>query len=211
MVNFKYTKKKVVTKMNQIFIPSIMTSTNGHEHNSDILSYELTKSRKIYLNGEINHGSALSIIAQLNYLNGLSDDDIYLFINSPGGSVSDGLAIFDAMKYQIDCDVATVAHGLSASMGAFLLAGGTKGKRYATPNSQILIHQPLGGVSGQATDISLVAKHIQLVKEQLSNHFATFTGQSIEKIMCDIERDYWLNPAESKNYGLIDHVGFPFI
>lgn len=197
--------------MNQIFIPSIMTSTNGREHNSDILSYELTKNRKIYLSGEINHASALSIISQLNYLNGLSDDDIYLFINSPGGSVSDGLAIFDAMKYQINCDVVTVAHGLAASMGAFLLAGGARAKRYATPNSEILIHQPLGGVSGQTTDISLVAKHIQIVKEQLANHFSEFTNHSKEKIMCDIERDYWLNPTESKNYGLIDHVGYPFV
>lgn len=197
--------------MSQIFIPTIITSTSGHEHNSDILSYEFSRNRKIYLSGEINNASAIATIAQLNYLSGQSNDDIFLFINSSGGSVSDGLAIYDAMKYQIGCDVVTVAHGLAASMGAFLLAAGTEGKRYATPNSQILIHQPLGGASGQATDITLVAKHIQLVKTQLAGLFAEFSGQEVEKIMADIERDYWLTPSECRDYGLIDHIGYPFI
>ena len=135
--------------MSEIFIPQIITITDGHEHGVDLESYQFTKERKVKLIGEINAGTARSIVSQLDYLDGKGDDDIHLIINSPGGTVSDGMMIYDAIKHGIHCDVRTVATGMAASMGAFLLAAGTKGKRFAMPNAEVMIHQPLGGFRGR--------------------------------------------------------------
>lgn len=145
----------------------------------------------------------------MRYLDAKSDDPITVFINSPGGSVTAGLAIYDCMKHGVHCDVITVATGMAASMGAFLLAAGTKGKRYATTNAEIMIHQPLGGVQGQATDISLVANHIQHMKKKLASILAEACGKTQKKLMHDTERDNWMSSSAAKEYGLIDHVGYP--
>lgn len=193
-----------------IIIPHIISSTDGHEHNTDLVSYDLMKNRIVYLNGEINAQTALSTITQLRYLDNKAEKDIYLVINSPGGSVSDGLAVYDSMQ-GIGSDVVTVGTGIAASMGSFLLAAGTPGKRYATLNTEIMIHQPLGGVQGQATDISLVADHIQKVKDKLAGILAEKCGKEKRIILSDMERDHWMSSGESKAYGLIDFVGFPEI
>lgn len=195
--------------MAAIFMPQIFTNTDGHDHNMDLYSYRFLKERKIYLNGEVNTETARMIMEQLAYLDRRSDEDITLIINSPGGSVSDGLAIFDMIKYGIHCDVVTVATGMAASMGAFLLAAGTKGKRYATPNAEIMIHQPLGGVQGQATDISVVAEHITGIKTKLAKIMAEACGRSVKTLLKDMERDYWLSAEKAKQYGLIDEIGMP--
>lgn len=192
------------------FLPHIITSTDGNDHNTDLISYDLVKNRIIYLTGEVNSESALSVITQLRYLAARSDKDIYMFINSPGGSVSDGLAIYDVMN-EINCDVATVGTGMAASMGSFLLAAGTQGKRYVTPSTEIMIHQPLGGVQGQATDISLVADHIQKIKLKLASIIAEKCGKEPEKVINDMERDHWMSTEQAKEYGIVDHVGFPEI
>ena len=171
--------------MSEIFIPQIITINDGHEHGVDLESYQFTKERKVKLIGEINAGTARSIVSQLDYLDGKGDDDIHLIINSPGGTVSDGMMIYDAIKHGIDCDVRTVETGMAASMGAFLLAAGTKGKRFAMPNAEVMIHQPLGGVQGQATDISRAADHIQNVKNRLAIHCAVNVTLEAGTTYCD--------------------------
>lgn len=196
--------------MSEVMIPSIVTNINGHDQSTNIINYDFEKHRFIYINGEVNDLMAMSVTSQLRYLDAKSDDPITLFINSPGGSVTAGLAIYDCMKHGIHCDVITVATGMAASMGAFLLAAGTTGKRYATPNAEIMIHQPLGGVQGQATDISLVANHIQYMKKKLAAILAEECGKTLKKLMHDTERDNWMSGMAAKEYGLIDHVGYPY-
>ena len=191
-----------------IFLPHIITVTDGYEYNTELVSYDMIKNRIIYLNGEVNSESALSVITQLRYLAAKSDRDIFMYINSPGGSVSDGLAIYDMIN-QISCDVVTIATGVAASMGAFLVAAGTPGKRFTTPSVEIMIHQPLGGVQGQATDISLVAEHIQRLKRRLGTILADKCKKSSDSVIADMERDCWMSAIQAKNYGLIDHIGFP--
>ena len=197
---------KEVKEMSEIFIPQIITITDGHEHGVDLESYQFTKERRVKLIGEINAGTARSIVSQLDYLDGKGDDDIQLIINSPGGTVSDGMMIYDAIKHSIHCDVRTVATGMAASMGAFLLAAGTKGKRYAMPNAEVMIHQPLGGVQGQATDISRAADHIQNVKNRLATILAAECGKEVEDVLHDMERDHWLTSVEALKYGIIDGI-----
>ena len=192
------------------FLPHIITSTDGNDHSTDLISYDMIKNRIIYCNGEVNGDSAISIITQLRYLAMKSDKDIYMFINSPGGSVSDGLAIYDVMN-EIPCDVVTIANGMAASMGSFILAAGAKGKRYVTPSAEVMIHQPLGGVQGQATDISLVADHIQKIKTKLATIMAKNCGKELAEVTNDMERDYWMSGHQAKEYGIADHVGFPEI
>ena len=192
------------------FIPHIVTSTNGNNHSSDLVSYDFIKNRVIYLYGEINGESAVSIISQFRYLATKSDEEIYLFINSPGGSVSDGLAIYDVMN-EIQCDVVTIAIGMVASMGSFILAAGAYGKRYVTPSTEIMIHQPLGGVQGQATDISLMADHIHKTKLSLATILAKKCNKEPRKVLKDMERDYWMNSEQAKEYGIVDYIGFPNI
>lgn len=196
--------------MNEVFIPRVpTTNVDGQNQVMDLLSYRLQKEREVVLNGEITDLVAESIGAQLIYLDRIGDGDITLKINSPGGSVSAGMAIYDVMKYGIKCDVRTVAIGTAASMGAFLLAAGTKGKRYATPSAKIMIHQPLGGVQGQATDICLVANHLENIKKELAEILAEACSKTTKKLLRDMERDNWKSSSEAKEYGLIDHVGFP--
>lgn len=192
--------------MSEIFIPQVITTTDGHTHGVDLESFQFIKERKIKLIGEINAVTARVVVSQLEYLDGRGDEDIQLIINSPGGSVSDGLMIYDAIKYGISCDVRTVATGMAASMGAFLLAAGTKGKRYAYPNAEVMIHQPLGGVQGQATDISRAADHIQNVKNRLAAILAAECGKNVADVLCDMERDHWLTSAEALGYGIIDSI-----
>ncbi len=186
-------------------IPYVIEQTSRGERSYDIYS-RLLKDRIIFLDGEVNDASASVIVAELLFLE--SEDpakDISLYINSPGGSVTAGMAIYDTMKY-IKCDVSTICVGLAASMGAFLLAGGTKGKRYALPNSEIMIHQPLGGVQGQATEIEITAKQILKTKEKLNRMLSENTGKDYEQVVNDTERDNWLTAEEAKDYGLIDEV-----
>lgn len=190
------------------FLPHVVTSTDGNDHSTDLISLDMIKNRSIYLSGEVNGETAMSIITQLRYLSGKSDRDIYMFINSPGGSVSDGLAIYDAMN-EIPCDVVTIATGMAASMGSFLLAAGTKGKRYVTPSTEVMIHQPLGGVQGQATDISLVAEHITKIKAKLAVIMAKNCDRDYEEVVNNMERDHWLSSREAVEYGIADHVGYP--
>ena len=192
------------------FLPRIITSTDGNDHSTDLISYDMIKNRVIYLNGEVNGETAVSLITQLRFLANKSDKDIYLFINSPGGSVSDGLAIYDVMN-EISCDVVTIATGLAASMGSFLLSAGAQGKRYITPSTEVMIHQPLGGVQGQATDISLVADHIQKIKAKLTSIMAENCKKDIEEVAKDMERDHWMSGEQAREYGIVDHVGFPEI
>ncbi len=187
------------------FIPYVVEQTGRGERSYDIFS-RLLNDRIIMLNEEVNSVSAGLVVAQLLYLEGQdSEKDINLYINSPGGSVSDGLAIFDTINY-IKCDVSTICMGLAASMGAFLLAAGTKGKRYALPNSEIMIHQPSGGAKGQATDINIHAQHILKTKEKLNKILAERTGQSVDRIASDTERDNFMSATEALSYGLIDKV-----
>lgn len=187
------------------FIPYVIEQTSRGERSYDIYS-RLLKDRIIFLGEEVNDVSANSIVAQLLFLE--SEDpgkDIQLYINSPGGSVSAGWAIYDTMQY-IKCDVSTICMGLAASMGAFLLAGGTKGKRIALPNAQIMIHQPSGGARGQATEIKIVAEEILKTRQRLNECLAANTGQPIEVIERDTERDNYMSAEEAKEYGLIDMV-----
>lgn len=186
-------------------IPYVIEQTSRGERSYDIYS-RLLKDRIIFLDGEVNDASASVIVAELLFLE--SEDpgkDISLYINSPGGSISAGMAIYDTMKY-IKCDVSTICVGLAASMGAFLLAGGTKGKRYALPNAEIMIHQPLGGVQGQATEIEISAKHILKTKEKMNRMLAENTGKPFEQVVVDTDRDNWLSAEEAKEYGLVDAV-----
>ena len=187
------------------FIPYVIEQVNGGERSYDIYS-RLLKDRIIFLGDEVNSLTANSIVAQLLFLESQDPNkDIHLYINSPGGSVTDGFAIYDTMRY-IKCDVSTICIGMAASMGAFLLAGGTKGKRFALPNSEIMIHQPLGGAQGQASDIKIAADNILRTRTKLNEHLAANTGQTMEKIELDTDRNNWMTAEQAKAYGLIDEV-----
>ena len=186
-------------------VPYVIEQTSRGERNYDIYS-RLLKDRIIFLGEEVNETTASLVVAQLLFLE--SEDpgkDIHLYINSPGGMVTAGLAIYDTMQY-IKCDVSTICIGMAASMGAFLLAGGTKGKRMALPNSEIMIHQPSGGAQGQATEIEINAQHILKIRERMNRLMAANTGQSYETICADTERDNWKTAEEALAYGLIDKV-----
>ena len=186
-------------------VPYVIEQTSRGERSYDIYS-RLLKDRIIFLGEEVNDVSANLIVAQLLFLE--SEDpgkDIHLYINSPGGSVSAGWAIYDTMHY-IKCDVSTICMGMAASMGAFLLAGGTKGKRMALPNAEIMIHQPSGGAQGQASDIKIVADKILDTRRKLNQHLAANTGQPLEVIEVDTERDHYMSAEEALDYGLIDKV-----
>lgn len=186
-------------------IPTVIEQSSRGERAYDIYS-RLLKDRIIMLSGPIDDNVANSVIAQLLFLEAQdSEKDIYLYINSPGGSVSAGLAIYDTMNF-IKADVQTIVIGLAASMGSFLLSSGAKGKRYALPNAEVMIHQPLGGAQGQATEIEIAAKHILFTRERLNKILAKNTGQKITKIAKDTDRDNWLTAQEAKEYGLIDAV-----
>jgi Protease subunit of ATP-dependent Clp proteases len=190
---------------NMNLIPTVIQRKQSKEYAYDLYS-RLLEDRIIMLCGEINDDMSSSIVAQLLYLESLDENaDIYMYINSPGGSVSAGLAIFDTMNY-IKCDVSTISLGLSASMAAFLLAAGKKGKRYALENSEIMIHQPLGGISGQASDMEITTKHIIKQKDKLNRILADLTQQSLKKIRKDTDRDHFLNAYDALEYGLIDEI-----
>ena len=186
-------------------VPYVIEQTSRGERSYDIYS-RLLKDRIIFLGEEVTDVSANLIVAQLLFLEAEDPGkDILLYINSPGGSVSAGLAIYDTMRY-IKCDVSTICLGMAASMGAFLLAGGTKGKRFALPNAEIMIHQPSGGAQGQATDIKIVSDHIIATRKRLNEHLAANTGQPLSVIEVDTERDNYMSAEEAKAYGLIDSV-----
>lgn len=186
-------------------VPYVIEQTSRGERSYDIYS-RLLKERIIFLGEEVNETTASLVVAQLLFLEAEDPEkDINLYINSPGGSVTAGLAIYDTMRF-IKCDVSTICIGMAASMGAFLLAGGTKGKRMALPNAEIMIHQPLGGAQGQATEIEIAAKHILQTKEKLNRMLAENTGKDYEVIAADTERDNWKSAQEALEYGLIDKV-----
>ena len=191
--------------MNMSLVPYVIEQTSRGERSYDIYS-RLLKDRIIFLGEEVTDVSASLVVSQLLFLE--SEDpgkDISLYINSPGGSVTAGMAIYDTMQY-IKCDVSTICMGMAASMGAFLLAGGAKGKRMALPNAEIMIHQPSGGAQGQATDIKIVADHILKTKKKLNEILAANTGQPLEVIAADTERDNYMNAEEAVAYGLIDSI-----
>ena len=186
-------------------VPYVIEQTSRGERSYDIYS-RLLKERIIFLGEEVNDVSASVIVAQLLFLEADDPDkDIQLYINSPGGSVIAGMALYDTMQY-IKCDVSTVCIGMAASMGAFLLSGGAKGKRFALPNAEIMIHQPLGGAQGQATEIQIAAEHILRTRKTLNSILAANTGKPLEVIQTDTERDNFMSAAEAKEYGLIDEV-----
>ena len=190
--------------MNFMLIPTVIERNNSKEYAYDIYS-RLLKDRIILLNGEIDDNVSNIVIAQLLYLDSINSDDISLYINSPGGSITAGMAIYDTMNY-IKSDVSTICVGMSASMAAFLLSSGKKGKRYCLPNSEVMIHQPLGGVHGQATEIKIAAERILKLKSKLNNILASNTGRDLKKIENDTERDYFLSAHEALDYGLIDKI-----
>ncbi len=195
--------KRTVTPMN--LIPMVVEQTSRGERSYDIYS-RLLQDRIIFLGGEIDDDTANLIVAQMLFLEGDDPDkDIYLYINSPGGSVSAGMAIYDTMQY-IKCEVSTICIGLAASMGAFLLAAGAKGKRKALPNAEIMIHQPSGGAQGQATDISIHAEQILRIRKRLNEILAARTGQPIEKISLDTERDNYMSAEQARSYGIVDEI-----
>ena len=186
-------------------VPYVVAQTNRGERSYDFFS-RLLNDRIIVLSDEVNDATASIVVAQLLYLEGQDPEkDISLYINSPGGSVTAGMAIYDTMQY-IKCDVSTICMGMAASMGAFLLSSGAKGKRYALPNSEIMIHQPLGGARGQATEIKIVADHILKTRERLNRILSQNTGRPIEEIARDTERDNYLTAQEAMEYGLVDKV-----
>lgn len=185
--------------------PIIRKVSKAGVESQDLLSYCFEEKREIWLSGEIDDLSAQNIINQLWYLNSVGKDDIFLYINSPGGSVTAGLAIVDAIN-RCQCDVVTIATGIAASMGAVLLACGTRGKRYATPQAEILIHQPLGGVHGQASDIALAAERILKIKNKLYALLSEATGKPTETIINVCDRDFYLDAQEAVAFGIIDHV-----
>ena len=188
-----------------MLIPMVVDQTSQGERSYDIYS-RLLEDRIIFITGEITDETADIVVAQLIYLEGKNPDkDIAIYINSPGGSVSAGMAIYDTMNY-IKCDVSTICVGLAASMGAFLLASGTKGKRFALPNSEIMIHQPLGGARGQASDIQITAKQILKIKQKINEILSEKTGQSLEKVEKDTDRDHYMDAYEAHEYGLVDEV-----
>ena len=187
------------------FMPYVIERNNGMERSYDLPS-RLLEDRIVFLNGEVNDASANAVIAQLLYLEGKDPTkDISLYINSPGGSVSAGLAIYDTMNY-IKCDVSTLCMGMAASMGAFLLSNGAKGKRFALPNAEVMIHQPLGGAQGQASDIKIAAEHILRTKAKLNRIMAENCGRPVSDLERDTDRDNWLTADQAKEYGLIDKV-----
>ncbi len=186
-------------------IPMVVEQTNRGERSYDIYS-RLLKDRIIFLGGEINDDVANLVVAQMLFLEADDPDkDISLYINSPGGSITAGMAIYDTMQY-IKCDISTICVGFAASMGAFLLAAGAKGKRKALPNCEIMIHQPSGGARGQATDVAIHAEHIIKTKKRLNEILALRTGQPIDQVEADTERDNFLTPEQAKAYGLIDEI-----
>ncbi len=186
-------------------IPYVVEQTNRGERSYDIYS-RLLNDRIIVLSDEVNDATASVIVAQLLYLEGQDPEkDISFYINSPGGSVSAGLAIYDTMQY-IKCDVSTICMGMAASMGAFLLSSGAKGKRYILPNAEVMIHQPSGGAQGQATEILIAADHIQRTKQRLNKILAENTGKPIEQVAIDTERDNWLTAEDALEYGIVDKI-----
>jgi ATP-dependent Clp protease protease subunit len=189
-------------------IPYVIEQTNRGERSYDIYS-RLLKDRIVFLGGEVDDDAANIIVAQMLFLEMEDPDaDIMLYINSPGGSVTAGMAIYDTMKY-LKCEVSTLCVGMAASMGAFLLAAGAKGKRKALPNAEIMIHQPSGGARGQATDIQIHAEQILRIKKKLNEELAKNTGRPLEQVEKDVERDFFLTAAEAKEYGLIDEIFAP--
>ncbi|MBQ3520127.1 MAG: ATP-dependent Clp endopeptidase proteolytic subunit ClpP [Clostridia bacterium] len=186
-------------------VPTVIEQTNRGERAYDIFS-RLLNDRIIVLSDEVNDATASLVVAQMLFLEGQdAEKDIMFYINSPGGSVTAGMAIYDTMQY-IKCDVSTICMGLAASMGAFLLSSGTKGKRYCLPNAEVMIHQPLGGVKGQATEIEIAAQHILRTKQKLNRILAENTGKDIAVVTADTERDNWLTAEEACAYGLVDKV-----
>lgn len=187
------------------FIPTVIEQTQQGERAYDIYS-RLLKDRIVFLGSDVNDDVANSIVSQFLFLQAQDPEkDIYFYINSPGGSVSAGMAIYDCMNY-IKPDVQTIVMGMAASMGAFLLSSGAKGKRFALPNAEVMIHQPLGGAQGQATDIEISAKHILKTRERLNNILAKNTGQSVEQIALDTERDNFMDADVARDYGLVDKI-----
>ena len=185
-------------------VPIVVENEQNGERSYDLYS-KLLASRIVFINGEINDSVASTVIAQLLYLDSLSNDDISIYINSPGGMVTAGFAIYDTMNF-IKSDVSTIGMGLCASMAAFLLSSGQKGKRYLLPNAEVMIHQPLGGAQGQATEIKIASDHILETKTKLNKILAKNTGQKLTKIMKDTERDHYLDAKKAKEYGLVDHI-----
>ncbi len=187
------------------YIPYVIEQTGTGERSYDIFS-RLLKERIIFLGDQVTDASAELIVAQMLFLEGEDPDkDIQFYINSPGGSISAGMAIYDTMQF-VKCDVSTICVGMAASMGSFLLAGGTKGKRYSLPHSEILIHQPLGGTEGQASDIAIQAAHMAAIKERMNRILSQNTGQTYEQIVKDTDRDNWMTPEQALEYGLIDRI-----
>lgn len=187
------------------YVPYVIDNTNGHEYHSDLFS-RLLSSRIIILSGEVDDDMASLAVAQLLYLESLDPNkDIQIYINSPGGSVTAGMAIYDTMQH-VKCDVSTICVGLAASMGAFLLAGGTSGKRFSLPNAEVMIHQPSGGAKGQATDIQIAAQNIQRTKNKLNELLAANTGRTLEEVTYDTDRDNFMSAEEALEYGLIDQI-----
>lgn len=194
----------MIEKMNTL-VPYVLERSGNTERSYDIFS-RLLKDRIIFVDGEINDTSADLVVAQLLYLESENPDkDISIYINSPGGSVTAGLAIYDTMQY-VKCGIQTICMGQAASMGAFLLAGGSKGKRFALPSSRVMIHQPWGGVEGQESDIAIQAKEICRLKQLTIKHFAEHTGKSEEEVASDMERDYFMTAEDALKYGIIDKV-----
>lgn len=185
-------------------VPVVIEKSNLGERSYDIYS-RLLKDRIIILNGEINDDSSNIVVAQLLFLDSLNNEDISIYINSPGGSITSGMAIYDTMNF-VKSDVSTICIGMSASMAAFILTCGTKGKRYILPNSEVMIHQPLGGTQGQASDIKIATDRIIKLKHRINSILAKQTGQSLKKITSDTERDYFMNSNEALKYGLVDKI-----
>ena len=191
--------------MKNYLVPTVIEKNEMGERAYDIYS-RLLKDRIVFLSGEIDDGMANTIVAQMLFLEMEDPDkDIQLYINSPGGSISAGMAIYDTMKY-LKCEVSTLCIGMAASMGAFLLAAGAKGKRKALPHSEIMIHQPLGGAEGQATDVLIQAEHMRRIKALMTEELAKNTGNPVEKVLADTERDNWLTAEDAKAYGIIDDI-----
>ena len=200
-----YDTKNLFGGIGMSFVPYVVEQTSRGERSYDIFS-RLLNDRIIMLSDEINDTTASLVVAQLLYLEGQDPDkDIHLYINSPGGSISAGMAIYDTMQY-IKCDVSTICVGLAASMGSFLLAAGTKGKRYALPNSEIMIHQPLGGAKGQASDIKIQADHILYIRNRMNHMLSEMTGQPLDIIERDTDRDNWMTADDAVRYGIVDKV-----
>lgn len=188
-----------------MLVPYVVDQTSSGERSYDIYS-RLLEDRIVFISGEIDDATANTVVAELIYLEAKNPEkDICVYINSPGGSVTAGMAIYDTMQY-VKCDVSTICVGLAASMGAFLLAGGTKGKRFCLPNSEVMIHQPLGGVQGQASDIQITAEHIGRTKKKMIEMLAKNCNQEIDKVAKDVDRDYYMTSDEAVAYGLVDKV-----